>query len=81
MNDNKKVVCHDWNCQWHGLLRDALKANHPFIEAEIIYGCPDCKQTETIYEACDEPGCWKESSCGTPTENGYRRTCGKHCPK
>ena len=30
---------------------------------------------------CDEPDCYSEISCGTPTENGYRNTCGKHHPK
>lgn len=27
---------------------------------------------------CDEPDCFDEVSCGWPSENGYRRTCGKH---
>lgn len=28
---------------------------------------------------CDEPGCFDETSCGWPTEDGgYRRTCGTH---
>lgn len=27
---------------------------------------------------CDEPGCKAASSCGFPTETGYRRTCGTH---
>lgn len=30
---------------------------------------------------CDEPGCLKSVSCGTPTETGYRSTCGEHAPK
>jgi len=30
---------------------------------------------------CDEPGCLQRATCGSPTENGYRRTCGEHCPK
>lgn len=29
-------------------------------------------------EMCDEPGCTEPTSCGFPTPNGYRRTCGKH---
>jgi hypothetical protein len=29
---------------------------------------------------CDEPGCMEQSSCGTPTMTGYRRTCGPHMP-
>lgn len=27
---------------------------------------------------CDEPGCSKRASCGFPTPDGYRRTCGEH---
>lgn len=29
-------------------------------------------------EMCDEPGCKEPTSCGFPTPNGYRRTCGEH---
>lgn len=28
--------------------------------------------------ACDEPGCTREATCGFPTPSGYRRTCGEH---
>lgn len=27
---------------------------------------------------CDEIGCDHEATCGFPTPEGYRRTCGKH---
>ena len=30
---------------------------------------------------CDEPGCRKQSSAGTPTMTGYRRTCHEHYPE
>jgi hypothetical protein len=30
---------------------------------------------------CDEPGCLNFVSCGTPTEGGYRHTCGDHQPE
>lgn len=30
--------------------------------------------------ACDEKGCSKQRSCGTPTPGGYRCTCGDHRP-
>ncbi len=29
---------------------------------------------------CDEPGCTEGQSCGTPSKDGYRRTCGEHAP-
>ena len=40
---------------------------------------------EDLSNACDEPGCRDEATCGWPTRpggtgpnGGYRRTCGKH---
>lgn len=30
---------------------------------------------------CDEPGCFADGSCGTPTPEKYRLTCFKHMPK
>lgn len=27
---------------------------------------------------CDEPGCFKDASCGFPTDTGYRHTCYDH---
>lgn len=27
---------------------------------------------------CDQEGCRKRSTCGFPTETGYKRTCGAH---
>lgn len=30
------------------------------------------------WDTCDEPGCDQRTSCGFPTPNGYRRTCGAH---
>ena len=28
--------------------------------------------------ACDELGCTKRATCGTPTLDGYKRLCGEH---
>lgn len=30
---------------------------------------------------CGEPRCHQDATCGTPTSNGYRWTCGDHKPK
>jgi hypothetical protein len=30
---------------------------------------------------CDEQGCKRRATCGTPTPAGYRKTCGQHIPK
>jgi hypothetical protein len=33
---------------------------------------------KTIIGLCDEPGCYDYISCGWPSDDGYRSTCGKH---
>ncbi len=68
------------NCGWHGNSDDTLRAPNPFDPEEVIWGCPKCKTVNEIYPACDEEGCWEPTTCGTPTEAGYRTTCGKHKP-
>lgn len=78
LTDNEKVICE---CGWRGLAADMLRAPNPFDPSDELNGCPHCKQPETLLVACDEPGCWRETSCGTPTPDGYRRTCGQHRPK
>lgn len=75
---HRKVSCP---CGWRGLFSEMLKAKNPFDDRDEVYACPDCKTLEsTAITACDEPGCWSESTCGTPTKNGYRSTCRKHRP-
>lgn len=73
-----KVTCTE--CDFQGTDEMLLVASNPFDKDQEISGCPKCKSIETILVACDEPGCWKVASCGTPTEDGYRTTCGKHKP-
>jgi len=76
---DRKVKCNE--CAWKGVESAILTAKNPFYEGDIINGCPQCKSVDTIIYACDEPECWLDASCGTPTDNGYRSTCGKHVPK
>jgi hypothetical protein len=76
---NQKYVCEI--CDWHGLESEMLRAKNPFDEKTFIYGCPVCKEVDPMRTACDEPDCWEQDTCGTPTKDGYRRTCGKHQPK
>lgn len=77
----KRYRC--WKCHARVYENEVLWADHPFaLEAgEKITGCPKCREPNTLYLACDEPGCWDEASCGTPTPNGYRQTCGDHRPQ
>jgi len=80
-NNNPKVLCEDSKCGWHGQLDETLEAPHPFIKDEKIRGCPVCLHPQDFFLACDEPGCWRQADCGTPTTDGYRQTCGRHIPK
>ena len=77
----KKVVCNESRCKWHGEANEMLSAPSPFESGEMIYACPKCKEIGSVVTACDEPDCWSEATCGTPTDNGYRQTCYKHMPK
>ena len=81
MTNNPKVLCSDAKCGWHGVLSETLTAAHPFMRCSIIRGCPRCKIPQDFLLACDEPGCWLQADCGTPTPAGYRSTCGKHFPE
>lgn len=74
-----KRVCE--SCGWRGYDDEILYAPSPFEPQFTIYACPKCKAIEQLRGCCDEPNCWEPDTCGTPTELGYRRTCGKHKPK
>lgn len=68
-------------CGWHGSESDLLKAPNPFAPGEQIFGCPSCKSIDCFSVVCDEPGCWRSVTCGTPTPAGYRSTCRRHKPE
>jgi len=78
---HNKWMCGDWRCGWVGSSADALKATNPFDTSDEIWGCPKCKTAGVLVAACDEPGCNKCGSCGTPTDDGYRLTCFIHRPE
>jgi hypothetical protein len=67
-------------CYWRGSVTEALTAPNPFDSADTIWGCPDCHVVNKLLLLCDEPGCGAVTTCGTPTEDGYRQTCGRHAP-
>lgn len=75
----KRVKCRE--CGWKGSHSKALTAPSPFYKDDILHGCPNCQEVNTLYLVCDEPKCWTETACGTPTKDGYRQTCGKHKPE
>ena len=74
----EKYVCRE--CGWQGAREDRLAAPSPFRSVCTIYGCPNCRNIDCFRGTCDEPGCWSEDECGTPTPDGYRRTCCEHMP-
>ena len=76
----KKAKCSERHCNWKGLEGDLLEAQNPFDPFDTLIGCPECKSINTIYPVCDEEGCWDAVTCGTPTPEGYRSTCGNHWP-
>jgi hypothetical protein len=77
----RKVLCDEHRCGWHGLQAEVLQTPNPFDPSDMLDGCPACKSINTIRYACDEPDCWREATCGSPTETGYRQTCGQHMPR
>lgn len=74
-----KVQCEV--CAWIGTAAQILHAPSPFDADDILDGCPQCKSVNTLHALCDEPGCTEPVSCGTPTKDGYRQTCGEHAPE
>ena len=75
-----KAICTEGRCNWRGNMTDALYAPNPFDESDKLIGCPLCKSVNSLVQACDDHDCWDEATCGTPTDGGYRMTCGKHAP-
>ena len=76
-----RLVCNSarWRCGWHGDSATVLRAPDPFNEGCELLACPKCHD-QTIRTCCDEPDCWEPDTCGTPTPDGYRRTCWRHKP-
>ena len=75
---SEKWRCEE--CSWCGDASDALSIPNPFQSDLVVYFCPNCKLAETMFMACDEPGCNREVTCGTPVDGGYRSTCHDHAP-
>lgn len=74
-----KCKCRECG-KWKGTNDQLLVADNPFVNGEKVYGCPNCKSISEFDWCCDHDDCWKVITCGTPTENGYRHTCGDHRP-
>ena len=61
---------------------DWENAAHALREQGVIIECEWCVPRHEwpcpTIPRCDEPGCEKEATCGWPSTDGYRRTCGDH---
>lgn len=80
LTDQEKRICTE--CEWRGHLSEIdhvydPKPN-PGMAPEHWQVCPRCRTPEHIAPVCDEPDCWRVSTCGFNTAEGYRRTCGSH---
>lgn len=73
----QRWICQDCRACWPEA--ELLTAPHPFDYEALICGCPGCLGLDLV-RACDEPDCGRESRMGTPTPDGYRRTCYEHRP-
>lgn len=77
MNESDKK----WKCSDCGEIiinSEILSAKNPFDLEAMIQGCPECTSVMGFDRVCDEPGCEELATCGFPTKNGYRHTCGEH---
>jgi len=70
-----ELLCRE--CGWLGKMNEVMKAPNPFDNGTIT-ACPECRTIEDLAVVCDIPDCNKEATCGTPTDNGYKRCCGEH---
>jgi hypothetical protein len=77
MTEPGKVECNE--CKWQGREAEADRVSDPKPGSNMVWEiCPNCREANTLVRICDEPGCWKDATCGTPTPDGYRRVCGGH---
>lgn len=78
-NTTGRFICSEWRCRWCGPENEAIRAPDPFNEGDTLIACPKCRE-QTLHTCCDDPECKMEATCGTPTQEGYRWTCGQHVP-
>ena len=61
------------------------EAVNPFNRHEMIFGCPECREVNSLIRACDVDGCNEVSSCvlrqDEITDTDYRFVCSFHCQK
>lgn len=73
-----RIQCTE--CHWIGTDATVAKVKDPDGD-DIWWVCPMCRTPESFNHICDEPGCTRTVSCGTPIPGGYRSTCHQHRPE
>jgi predicted RNA-binding Zn-ribbon protein involved in translation (DUF1610 family) len=68
------------NCGWRGNSVEILRCPSPFCADDEIMACPKCRRQDGLRTCCDNPGCTKPVTMGTPTPYGYAMTCRFHQP-
>jgi hypothetical protein len=76
----RKDKCRCSECRWIGFAQEIDKVKDQKSD-DAWSVCPNCRTPEHILVCCDEEDCWEQLTCGSPTPDGYRSTCGKHQPK
>lgn len=72
-----------WRCkECDQICVTPLSAVNPFDEGDVISGCPNCKDVNTLEQACQFDGCKQNASIGTPGGYAYRYfwSCHRHRP-
>lgn len=65
-------------CGWTGRETEMERVGDVKLEKHYWNICPNCRDAEQFELLCDR--CDQVVTCGTPTPDGYRNTCGKHQP-
>ena len=79
MREFAKDVVYQFGCYWvnggrlhitHGGL-STLEWAFDILGWDDPHPVPECE--------CEIDGCHEHATCGAPTNDGYKRMCGKHC--
>ncbi len=63
-------------CEWTGRADEIEMFPDPKMEGNYWEICPQCREAESCEQLCEK--CSSPATCGTPTPDGYRRTCYEH---
>ena len=73
---SRRMKCTE--CGWVGDIDELLLDVNPFNRKESIIGCPECKATSCVIEACEVDGCNKLGTYSYAENGEEHKTCGEH---